>query len=153
MIYRGPDFLAVVWFGSSPTRFSPSPVTSLSLFLSLPVCHRPSLMTWEGKRRWARSQIIRPRESLALYKSFILSACPRVKCRILGHEFLYLVVLADFLLKRNLATPWGFSYFRGSRGLVKSSWSNARIKKVRSTTWCWQVRLKLLSCYPVYCED
>ncbi len=37
IIYRGPGFLAVVWFGSSPT---PSPVSKLSLFLSLPLCRR-----------------------------------------------------------------------------------------------------------------
>ncbi len=35
MIYGGPDFLAVVWFGSS---LPPSPVSKSSLFLSLPVC-------------------------------------------------------------------------------------------------------------------
>ncbi len=52
---RGPSFLAVVWFGSSPT---PCP---LSNFLSLPV--------WR-ERRWGRSQIIRLRESLVPYKSF-----------------------------------------------------------------------------------
>ncbi len=38
-------------------------------FLSFPMCHRPSLVTREGGRR-GRSQIIRHRESLALYKSF-----------------------------------------------------------------------------------
>ncbi len=45
MIYRGPGFLAVVWFGSSTTP-SPSPVTKLSLFLSLPVCHWSINFPW-----------------------------------------------------------------------------------------------------------
>ncbi len=35
VIYRAPGFLAVVWFGSSPT---PSTVRKLSLFLSHPAC-------------------------------------------------------------------------------------------------------------------
>jgi hypothetical protein len=52
-----------LWFCSSPTP-SLSPVSKLSLFLGLPVCRR------RGRRSWARSQIIRPRESLALNKSF-----------------------------------------------------------------------------------
>ncbi len=49
----------------------PSAVSKWSLFLSLPhVCRRSSLLTGEGRMGWARSQIIRPRESLAIYKSF-----------------------------------------------------------------------------------
>jgi hypothetical protein len=46
------------------------PASILSLFLSLPVCRRSSLLTGEGGRGWGRSQIIRRRESLVLYKSF-----------------------------------------------------------------------------------
>jgi hypothetical protein len=37
MIYRGPGFLAVVWFSSSPIPFPPYPISSLYLFISLPV--------------------------------------------------------------------------------------------------------------------
>jgi hypothetical protein len=49
-------------------RFSPSPVSKFSLFLSLPLCRRSSLLTVEiGGLGW--SQIIRQRESLVLYKS------------------------------------------------------------------------------------
>ncbi len=55
MIYRGPDFLAVVWFGS--TSPPPSP-RKLPLFLTLPVCRRSSLLTGEGGRGWAWSWII-----------------------------------------------------------------------------------------------
>ncbi len=63
MIYRGPDFLAVLWFGSSP-------VIKMSLFLSLPVCRRSSLRRERGWKGLERSQIIRRRESLVIYKSF-----------------------------------------------------------------------------------
>ncbi len=63
-------FLAFLWFGSSPTPFFPPPVSKLSLWLGLPVCRRSGLLTEEGGRGWARSQIIRSRKSLALYKSF-----------------------------------------------------------------------------------
>ncbi len=40
-IYRGPNFLSSVWFCSIPAS---SPVSQLSLFLSLPVCRRFSLL-------------------------------------------------------------------------------------------------------------
>jgi hypothetical protein len=49
MIYRGPGFLAVVCIGYSPTPLALTPVLKLSLFLSLPVCRRPSLLTGEGE--------------------------------------------------------------------------------------------------------
>ncbi len=68
MIYRGPSFLAVLWLGSSPIPFLPHSLSKLSLFLSLPVSPAWLLMEERG-RGWARSQIIRLRESLALYNS------------------------------------------------------------------------------------
>jgi hypothetical protein len=43
-----------------PTPFPPS-VSMMSLFL-IAHCRRSSLLTEEGSRGWARSQIIRPRE-------------------------------------------------------------------------------------------
>ncbi len=71
MVYKGPGFLAVVWFGSSPTS---SPVSKLSLFLSL-----PPRAHWRERveRGWARSRIIQPWESLVLYKLFntLWTAC------------------------------------------------------------------------------
>jgi hypothetical protein len=70
MIYRGPSFLTAVWLNSSPTPSSSSPLSKLSLFISLPVRRRSSLLAGEGGREWASSQIIRPWESLALYKLF-----------------------------------------------------------------------------------
>jgi hypothetical protein len=51
----------------------PSPVRRLSLFLSLPVCRLSSLLTGEEGSGWARSQIIWPRESLALFRSYSLT--------------------------------------------------------------------------------
>ncbi len=69
MIYKGPGFLAVVCFGSTPipfpNLFKPSancPFFSVS-------CVSPVELT-DGGRGWAWSRIIRPQESLALYKSF-----------------------------------------------------------------------------------
>jgi hypothetical protein len=62
MIYSEPGFLAVVWFSSSPTPFSP---LSFSDFL----CAAADIAYWRERRRgWGRSRIRRPRESLALYK-------------------------------------------------------------------------------------
>ncbi len=43
-------YSVVVWFSSSPTP-SPSPVSNLSLFLSLPVCRRWSWLTERGGGR------------------------------------------------------------------------------------------------------
>ncbi len=73
--YRGSGFLAVELFGSySPSpAHSPSHAIKLSLFLSLPVCRRSSLLTGDGGgREWVGEEpkISTPRESLSLYKSF-----------------------------------------------------------------------------------
>ncbi len=43
MSYRGPGFLAVIWYGSSP--FPNSLGNKLALFLSLPVCRGLNLLT------------------------------------------------------------------------------------------------------------
>ncbi len=48
MIYGGPGFLAVLWFGSPPTHFPPSPVSILSFFLSLSVSRLSSFLTEGG---------------------------------------------------------------------------------------------------------
>jgi hypothetical protein len=48
----------------------PLSVIKWPLFLSLSECRRSRLLTGEGGRGRGRSQIRRPRESLALYKSF-----------------------------------------------------------------------------------
>jgi hypothetical protein len=61
----------MIWLLAHPPPCPPSPVNKLSLIISLPVCRCSSLL----KKRvvggeGARSQIIQPRESLALYISF-----------------------------------------------------------------------------------
>ncbi len=66
MIYRGPGFLAVVLFGSSPTPFDPLPVSKLSLFLSISVCRRR--LSYGGKGV-GDEQNHKTARSLALYKS------------------------------------------------------------------------------------
>ncbi len=60
--YRGPGYLVVVSFGSSPT---PSPLSRQQL-VSLSQSYCVSPLEFNS----ARSRIIRPRESLALYESF-----------------------------------------------------------------------------------
>jgi hypothetical protein len=67
MIYGGAGFLAVYDSAPRPPP-PPSPVSNLPIFLRLPVWS--SLLPGEGGAGWARSRIIRPQESLALYKSF-----------------------------------------------------------------------------------
>ncbi len=72
-------FLAVLWFGSSPTPFPPLPVSKVvSLSQSSCVCRRSSLLTGEEGRVWGRSQITWLRESLALCKSFNTLMCPSI---------------------------------------------------------------------------
>jgi len=61
LIYRGPGFLAVVCFGSSPPPLPPSCQQLVSLSQSSEI---------SAGRGWARSQIIPGRESLILCKSF-----------------------------------------------------------------------------------
>jgi hypothetical protein len=65
MVYRGPGFLRS--YDSAPCP-PPPPfhLSKLSFFLSLPVCRCSTLR----ERGWARSQIIRRRESLVLNKPF-----------------------------------------------------------------------------------
>jgi len=63
MIYRGPDVLALVWFGSYPYPFPWASCLSFLVFLCI-------TGRAKGGREWGRSQIIRQRESLALFRSF-----------------------------------------------------------------------------------
>ncbi len=70
MIYRGPGFLAVIWFGSSPTDLPHLPSASCPSFsVFLHVCRRSKLNYVRGGKG-VGSQIKWPRESLALNKSF-----------------------------------------------------------------------------------
>ncbi len=82
--------------------FPTSPVSKSSLFLSLRVCRRSSLLTRERGRGWARSHIIRPRENLALYLSFkTLWIAPKEKRRKgVGHVvFVLLDSKGDWLIR------------------------------------------------------
>ncbi len=68
MIYTGPGFFAVAWFGSSPTP-TPSPVSKHERDTQKTEKER-QLADGRGGRGWGWSQIIRRRESLVLDKSF-----------------------------------------------------------------------------------
>ncbi len=77
LIYRGPGFLAVEWFGSTPTPLSPCHVSKLDRRHTRLLRKRLNLLTG-GQRGWAWGRIIRPLESLVLYKSFNpLCSAPR----------------------------------------------------------------------------
>ncbi len=65
MIYRGPGFLAFVWFGSSPTPSPPPPTVSKPDRRHTGTCYLERVA-----KGWARSRIMRQQESLGLYKSF-----------------------------------------------------------------------------------
>jgi hypothetical protein len=60
---RGPGFLAVVWFSSSSAPYSPASANCLSFSVFLWVAGRAYLQESVGGSGWARSQIIRLRES------------------------------------------------------------------------------------------
>ncbi len=74
MIYRGPGFLPIVWFGPSP---SPSSVGILSLFSKSSSVSQVELT--DGRGGGGRSQIIQQRESLVLYNHSIHSGVNHVK--------------------------------------------------------------------------
>ncbi len=80
-IYRGPGFLAVVWFGSTATPSLPS-----SLVRKLDRRHTKKteklrqLADRRGGKGWAWSRIIRSKESLALYKSFNILCLGQREC-------------------------------------------------------------------------
>jgi hypothetical protein len=65
---KGPGFLVVPYVLVPPLSPSPLPVSKLSLFLSLPVYRRSSLL----------KKIVRPREILVLCKSSILSGYKKI---------------------------------------------------------------------------
>ncbi len=71
MIYKGPGFLAVLGFGSSPT---PSPVSKLDRRHKERPRKREKSLTGEGDKGVARS------ESLVLYKSFVLCVYMYIFC-------------------------------------------------------------------------
>ncbi len=52
MIYEGPGFLAVVWFGSSPTPLASSPVGKLFLFLTLGEGSGRGAKSYDREKLW-----------------------------------------------------------------------------------------------------
>jgi hypothetical protein len=68
MIYRGTKLSCSRLFGS--TVFTPPPPSKLSLFLSLPVYRRSSLLAGEGGEGGRGAQSYGRQESLGLYKWF-----------------------------------------------------------------------------------
>jgi hypothetical protein len=83
MIDRGPGFLLVVWFGSSPIPFPPPSLSRLSLFLSLPVCRRSSLPTGGGGggARGAKS-FDREKERFSINHSILSGQNPCQQCKV-----------------------------------------------------------------------
>ncbi len=77
-IYRAPGFLAVVWFGSSPTPSS-SPVSKLNWRHRGRLKKWANLLTGEEWKGVGEESIhnARPQESLALYKLFNTLCCSR----------------------------------------------------------------------------
>ncbi len=69
IIYRGPGFLAVLWFGSSPTPSNPPLPSVCWTGDTQGLRNRDNLLTEEGEGKGMRSQIIWLQESLVLYKS------------------------------------------------------------------------------------
>ncbi len=123
MIYRGPDFLAVIWCGSSPP---PPP--------------RDTLLTGEGGRGWARSQIIRPQEILVLYRSFNTlwgeRACTRFtesrKITKEGYEETMNVVLSTW--ERTGKEPKNKT--TGRKLWASSYIFHSRVKRLSAIPWC-----------------
>jgi hypothetical protein len=69
MIYRGPNFFAIVWFSSSPIPFPHLPCASCLSFSVFMCIVGQAYRRERGSRGgWGRSQIIRRPESLVLYK-------------------------------------------------------------------------------------
>jgi hypothetical protein len=84
----------------------PSPVSRLSLFLSLPVCRRSSLLTGEGKGV-SEEQIIL-RESLALQLSFNSLCCWLWRREKLVHKWKVSLIITH---KSCNTDPLNFAYY------------------------------------------
>ncbi len=80
----------------------------LSLFLTLPVCRRSSLPTGEGGRVWARNQIVRPRESMALHKSFNTLFCWLLRREKLVHKWKVSFIITHKICKTD---PLNFAHY------------------------------------------
>jgi hypothetical protein len=67
---KGPGFLAVVWFGSSLTLSPLSSVSKIKQRHTGKLRKRDNFLTGEEGMGWTRSRIIRPQDSLVIYKLF-----------------------------------------------------------------------------------
>jgi hypothetical protein len=130
IIYRGPGFLVVVWFGSTPAPFLPPPTpfpsaTCLSCSVFLFVIGR----AYWGRGGWAWSRMMQPQEFLALYKSFN-ALCPQLSQSAwlaevaLSYSFLHLCVTD----KACLSSPTGVGEKELSKTTAKKTgphpWTN-----------------------------
>ncbi len=112
--HRGPGFLAVVRFGSFPLFRQ-----QVVFLLSQSSCVSPvDLLTGEGGG-WARSRIIRPQESVVLYKSFNISF------HILQKSFDELCAVC--MIQNRDRIPLLFSEFSGHKTRVFSDSSSSMI--------------------------
>ncbi len=80
MIYRGTGFLATYNLAPPHPFPAPSPISKLDRRHTGKVRKRENMLTGEDRGGWGRSQIIRWRESLVLYKLFKTLWCGRFFC-------------------------------------------------------------------------
>ncbi len=104
MVYIGPSFLAVVWFGSPPHPLPP-PLPSascLSFSVFLCVAYRAYWRERSGKG------VIRRRESLILYKSFITLCIAHTTEKLLGQPLINF--FSDIVRKNGEASANSFRF-------------------------------------------
>jgi len=83
--------------------------------LSQSSCVSPvELTNWRGREWWARSQIIRPRESLTLYKSFNTLCSTATGCGQIKGLYTRLDWPARDIIREALEVAWAASYLKNS---------------------------------------
>ncbi len=110
VIYKGPGLLDVQWFGSPP-----SPVSKLSQF------------SWG----WERSQIMRRRESLVLYKSF---STLWVYPIILRHKSLLLWMLCTTFIEKLCVCD--FWIYNTSKDVLKTALPGPYVTTIKAALYC-----------------
>jgi hypothetical protein len=109
----------------------PFPVNKLCLFLSLPMCHRASLLMGQGGCK--RSQIVWPRESLALYKLLSTLCLKYVGLNSLDRYYLIWSV-PPFNFKIVAWARVGLRFLSIAGQVKLSWWWNAHARGTRSRT-------------------
>ncbi len=108
IIYRGPGFLAVLWFGSSPTPYSPS--LSVSSTGDTREDKRDNLLTGEGGRGgWARGKSNDRKEALSSINHSILSISGSSLTSIIRHMTKPLCLPGLYI--RTSMYPWRHSLY------------------------------------------